>query len=319
MNTAHLHPSPAPLPGLENASVGAPITRLGVSLIPVYLHRRPTLTDVDVAGLIATGNNASVTIGEQPEAEVPTLLAENHGDALALLVSGQIVEGGLQTRVLNVSVLIDGRTKLPIPVSCVEQGRWGGGRQFRQGDTFAPRRVRRAKDETVAASVLSSGSKRTNQGRVWDAVASELTRMNVDDDSHRLSAAAIRFDEDRALAEAVRELRELGPLPGQCGIVVAHGKRIVSVEVFATPELLAAHWDALVNGILLDAPNSLPSSTPSLTRALRFVRRLATADATVTPGVGLGREHHVRTKRLVGQALVHDNFVVHASAFALAA
>lgn len=319
MNTTYLPDPPTALPGLEYASVGAPITRVGVSLIPIYIHRPVVSTDADLARRISTGNGASVTIGEQPEAEVPTLLAENHGDALALLVSGQIVEGGLQTRVLNVSVLIDGRTKLPIPVSCVEQGRWNGGSEFRPGVTYAPRRVRRAKDETVADSVRSSGSKRTNQGRVWDAVSSELTRMRVSDDSHCLSAAAIRFEDGGSIADAVSELRTLGPLPGQCGIVVAHGKRIVSVEVFATPELLAAHWDALVSGILLDAPNSIPSSRPSLTHALRFVRRLAAAEATVTPGVGLGREHHVRTKRLVGQALVHDNLVVHASAFALAA
>ena len=71
--------------------------------------------------------------------------------------------------------------------------------------------------------------------------------------------------------------------------------------------------------MLLDAPAAEPTSRPSLTRAVRFLRSLSKSEATVTDGVGLGREYHVRTAKLVAQALVHDGFVVHASAFALAA
>lgn len=318
MHTSFAPHQPAPpLTDLDRAAVGTPITRHGVSLVPVYLHHPPT--PLERPWRIRTGADASVTIAEQALAEVPTLVAENHGGELALLVSGQIVEGGLQTRVLNVSVLLDAHERRPIPVSCVEQGRWNGGDQFRAGNAFAPRRVRRAKDRTVGESLRGAGSKRSDQGMVWHAVAAELDRMDIHDHSGRLSAAEVRLDRDGQLAEATAELRELGPLPGQCGLVVAHGARIVSTELFATPEMLAAHWSALVNGIMLDAPDHDVPTRPSLTRALRFVRRLGDSSAVVTTGVGLGNEHHVRTSRLVGQALVLDDLVVHASAFALAA
>ena len=52
---------------------------------------------------------------------------------------------------------------------------------------------------------------------------------------------------------------------------------------------------------------------------MRFLARLGTGRAVVADGVGLGRERHVRTTRLVGQVLTLDDAVVHASAFALAA
>jgi hypothetical protein len=64
---------------------------------------------------------------------------------------------------------------------------------------------------------------------------------------------------------------------------------------------------------------------------VRFLRRFATAPNRVAPGVGLGREHHVSTPKVVGQAhhvstpkvvgqaLVWDDVLVHASMFAVAA
>lgn len=298
------------LPGLEHISVGAAISRLGISLIPVYLHGE-TLD-------LATGAAWGVSIAERPNAEVPTLVADNSGDRPALLVDGEIVEGGLQTRVINVSVLVAAHSQVLIPVSCVEQGRWNGSDSFQRGRSFAPRRVRRTKNVSIGENVRRSGNKRTDQGAVWSSVESELTRMNAASASGALTAGDTRLD-DPGVMQTVDDLCRRGPLPGQCGVVVAHGARIVSAELFATPAMLAAHWEALIRGVLLDAPATEPTSRPSLTRAVRFLRDLSKSEATVTDGVGLGHEYHLRTSKLVAQALVHDGFIVHASAFALAA
>ena len=94
---------------------------------------------------------------------------------------------------------------------------------------------------------------------------------------------------------------------------------MISVELFGSPEMFAAHWNALVASIMLDAPGYPPTSRPSVSAALRFVRRLATAPAAVQKGVGLGVEVHVRNHKVVAQALVDDGVVLHASAVALAA
>jgi hypothetical protein len=259
-----------------------------------------------------------VVITEQPQAEVPTLVADNRTGRLVLLVAGETVLGGLQNRVLNVSILLPANGRVLVPVSCVEQGRWNTGGAFSSGRSFAPRRVRRAKVSTVADSVRLHNAKFADQGLVWSTVGAELSRHDAFSPSLALAAADDRLDGDRGMADALAELEQFGPLPGQCGVVVAHGSRIVSAEVFATAALFAEHWAALVRGFLLDAPGGKVGA-PSATRALRFLHRLATSIPTVTDGVGLGREHHVRTARLVAQALVVDETIVHATAFALAA
>ena len=303
--------STIPFPTLEHAAVGRPISRCGVSLFPVYVHG----LQLD----IATGPTSGVVISEQPSAEVPTLVADNPTDRPALLVAGETVVGGRQNRVLNVSVLIDAKGHVLVPVSCVEQGRWHEGGDFQRGSSFATRRVRRAKTVGVVESVRQSGIKDSDQGAVWNVVGSELHRLKTFSSSAALSAADNHIESDATLARAIEELEAFGALPGQCGVVVAHGSRVVSAEVFATPTMLAAHWGALTRGMLLDAPESEPTSRPSATQALRFLRRIASSTPIITDGVGLGREHHVRTSRLVAQTLVVDATIVHATAFALAA
>jgi len=295
---------------LERASVGRPITRGGVSLFPIYIHGG--------GGIDIGARPADVQITEQGSAEVPTITVTNSGQRPALLVEGETVTGGQQNRVLNVSVLVPGGATINVPVSCVEAGRWNGRSAFERGRTFAPRRVRRVKNMTVSDSVKRGGTKSSDQGAVWNSIDYELDRLKVDSSTRSIHASELLFEADSSLAIAAQELVGVGPLPGQCGIVLGHGKRIVAAEIFATPELLAANWEALIRAALLDAPERIEGS-PSVSRALRFVTRIGTARGTSSPGVGLGEELHMETTRMVAQALTLDGAVVHASAFALAA
>ena len=308
-----------PITVLEHAAIGAPITRAGVSLFPVYLFQPLTVP-------VVTGRADAIQIAEADEESVPTLSVTSLIDEPFLLLEGETVAGGLQQRTLNVSVLIPPRQRLDIPVSCVEAGRWGGTRTFTGSSGQVSRRVRRAKSATVAENLRRSGHKRSDQGAVWESVGFELDRLDLASPTGNFAAADQVFaaapgagrDEHLKLARAAAELAELGPLQGQCGVVVAHGSRVVAAEVLATPELLAEQWAAMTRAHLLDAPLRV-SGRPSASKALRFVRRLAQGASTEAAGVGLGTERHVCTSRLVGQILTWDDAVVHASAFALAA
>jgi len=320
--------APTPITGLDRAAVGAPITRAGVSAFPIYVVG--TLPQP-----VITGVPDAVKISEAEVASVPTLSVTSVIDDPFLLVEGETIAGGRQQRTLNVTVLVPPRERLDIPVSCVEAGRWGGGSEFTGSSGQVSRRVRRAKSVTVAENVRRSGGKRSDQSLIWDTVGYELNRLGVESDTANFAAAEAVFDRpdrdrdrDRGrgrgrgrherLAEAAAELTDLGPLPGQCGVVVAHGSRIVAAEIFATPDLLAGQWAAMVRAQVLDAPERV-EGRPSASRALRFLQRLAAGDAVEAAGVGLGVERHIRTRRLVGQALVWDGSLVHASGFALAA
>ena len=55
------------------------------------------------------------------------------------MLDGTELRGGKQTRVLNTTVLLGGRSETRIPVSCIEVGRWGDAwGQFKSGSHCPP-------------------------------------------------------------------------------------------------------------------------------------------------------------------------------------
>ncbi len=294
------------IPNLDRAAVGRPITRLGISLFPVYLPGN-NLEE------IATGANSGLVIEELNASRVPSIEVTNPTNRPVLITEGEQLIGGLQDRVLNTSVLVAPSTHLDIPVSCLEQGRWGDRRDFGRGRAFAPRRTRRAKNASVADSIRREGSRRSDQAAVWSAIDQELAHLGVDSGTRAVRDAEQFLRRDRQRAHVIRSLARRGPLPGQCGVVVAHGRRVVAIEIFGNHDLLIPHWEGLVRSHLMERPTA--NGHPSATRVLYRISRFAEARAVANRGVGLGTELHVNDRRTVGQALIHDGALVHASAF----
>src|SRR3954454_4072594 len=68
-------------------------------------------------------------------ASVNDLLVLNPTDKNVLLYEGEEVLGEQQNRAFDVSVLLAAGSRLQVPVSCVEHGRWDG---ERHGEDFSP-------------------------------------------------------------------------------------------------------------------------------------------------------------------------------------
>lgn len=300
--TNHSH-----LPNLETAAIGSPITRLEVSFFPIYLM------DADLPE-IATGRDSGLVISELEDPAVPTLLAHNPTREPILVVEGQHFLGGKQNRTINGTVLVPAMAKLEIPVSCLEQRRWGRAEAYRQAETFAPRRVRLRKEESVNQSMLQTGSRHSDQDAVWNEVDDVLQEAGT----HSETAAASVIDDvylrESRRGEAVEDLVRRGPLPRQSGIAVTHGRWVAAIELFGSPELLKAHWEALIRSYLLESVRAL--GRPSPTRVLRILGRFGSLKSQNAPGVGLGIDQRVEDRRIVGQALTLDGVIVHGSAFA---
>jgi hypothetical protein len=296
---------------LDTISIGRPITRDPFTLYPLYTHGV-------VAPPYVTGPEARdvLVVEETPSASVPVLSATVLGERPVLLVEGEVFLGGLQDRVVNVSILLGaGRTE--VPVSCVEAGRWRDGNRFERAGWHAPRRVRATVNASVTASARG-GRRLSDQSAVWAAVDDTL-------DARRIASPTAALRESMADREgagradrAVAELVALGPLPDQTGVVAAVGSRVVLAEVFDRPSSLAVYWPELLAGLSVEGemPHGRP---PRLEVALSFVRRLRHADRLVVDGVGLGRETRFSRRGQVASALEWEGALVHLSSYALAA
>ena len=291
---------------LETVTVGAPIERCGISLFPLYLPENELPA-------IATGEASGLVIDELDTASVQALRATNPTNKPVLLVEGEHFLGGKQNRAVNTSVLVDSMSSLEVPVSCLEQGRWGSRMSWRRADAFAPARVRATKRAGVSRSMRESGSRHGDQDSVWEEVGATLRSEGVA--SHTEAAAdldaTVRWQSSRA--EAVAKLVEKGPLKGQCGIAVAVGGRIASMDLFGAPHLLAPHWGKLVRSHFVEQGPDLAGRQPSRDQVQALVQRFGCAPGQNTPGVGLGTEHRIADIELTGQALTLDGAVVHAA------
>ncbi|MXZ90387.1 MAG: hypothetical protein F4W95_07170 [Chloroflexi bacterium] len=303
------------LPNIETMTLGRPVNRLGISFIPVYLMTN-ALPD------IATGDDSGLEVNELDSPEVATLSVANPTHRPILAIQGEQLVGGDQNRTLNVSVLIPPLGRRQVPVSCLEQGRWGNRRNFARGSAIAPNSVRMTLLRSVGASACGAqSSQESDQGRVWEDVRGELqTRGVISQNQAMADADDAPMLQDPERNAAANELTKLGPLPGQCGLVVAHRNRAVSADIMGSPALFAAHWERLVRAHLSERVSTqAPGQSPlewdaAVGPALRILTRMSMESRRPLDAVGMGNEHHVEGKGYVGHALTLGNATVHAVA-----
>ena len=159
---------------LDTFQLGEPVEHRGIVVTPLFPRRDPVAAYITLDEALPRGLRITET---SDSGSVPELFVENPTDSAVLLYDGEELVGAKQNRILNVSVLVGAGAKLPIPVSCVEQGRWS-----RRSDAFGSAKhishshLRRRKAETLAAQPLARG---LAQGDVWDEVREKQTRMGV--------------------------------------------------------------------------------------------------------------------------------------------
>jgi len=162
---------------LATILTGEPVTHGALAVIPLLA---PNLDDPDWLTLDEAGDRARVT--EVSKAgSVSFLQVANGADRPLLLLDGEELLGAKQNRILNTTVLVAAHTEVTIPVSCVEQGRWGyRGRQFRPGDASLYASLRARKAAHVSQSVRAGRGHRADQGEVWAHLAERASQLQVD-------------------------------------------------------------------------------------------------------------------------------------------
>ncbi len=123
--------------------VGQPLRYKSLSVFPLF-----TESNGNIDYLLADEaiGEKLLTVEEVSEAgSVPDLLVENKGNTRVLFIEGEELIGAKQNRILNTSILIAAKSKARIPVSCVEQGRWGyKSKFFGSSGSHSPSKLRYA-------------------------------------------------------------------------------------------------------------------------------------------------------------------------------
>jgi hypothetical protein len=245
---------------------------------------------------------------------VPTLKVHNKGDALAFLMAGEQLAGGKQNRVLNASILVAPHSELPIPVSCVERGRWAyRGPRFGSAGSSSHSKLRKMMHLHATESYRSLGTPTSKQGEVWQEVDRKLQETGSHSDTAMLEQAYL--DTQAVLSGDVGALT---PPDGVSGAVFAYGGKVVGFDLFDRPATLAKLWPKLVRAYALDAYVTKEASGRTVTRdeVEAWLRQAADAKEEVFKSPGVGDDVRVQGKELVAAGLVIDERPVHVEAFA---
>jgi hypothetical protein len=289
--------------------VGDAVRHQALSVFPLF---SATSGEVDYRLSDAAFSDQSLLVEEVSEGgSVPLLLVENKGDLRVLFLEGEELVGAKQNRILNTSVLVAAHTKTKIPVSCVEQGRWGyKSRYFGSSGSHSPSKLRRTLKASVSRSVKQKRGYTSDQREVWKEVACLHAAHGVESGTAAMSDA---FDNYQHRIAAFRE--KLKYVDGATGVAVAIGENVVAIDVFDKPSTCQKVWDRLLSGVVLDALEA--GETDRYVVVADVEQLIATAQDLTweqSEAVGEGEEYRAESQRGDhASALSFEQTVVHGS------
>jgi len=191
----------------------------------------------------------SAQVSEVDEAgSVPSLLVANRSARPLLIPEGDVLIGAKQERGVNITVIVAAGSKLVLPVSCVEHGRWSRVSANFAVAFSAPPALRRDKVRSAQRNREQGAEAQSDQGQVWNSVHAMLARSGVASPTQSMS------DLFRARGSAVHEYKDRLSLPENArGFLAACGERVIGLDLYESPAALRKVWPRLSEGYFLEA------------------------------------------------------------------
>ena len=280
---------------------GTPVPIGAVTLVPLYSKGEWLQADL-LEESIARGHTTVTEVGEQ--GTVNLLSVHHQGPQVLLLLDGEEVVGAKQNRVFNASFLVPPGATVEIPVSCVEHGRWQyRSAAFASSERTLSSRARSSKLLRTSDSVTTVGRYDADQQAVWSDVEAYLDRTET-----RSPTAAFADAAERRLAAVENRIPE--PLPGQTGVAVVHGDRLVSIDILGSPDLFRRSWRKIARGILAEVYDGSTPATDAVTTVRTAIAQLASIPVARATPPGCGETLHGKEGLAVG-AVVRNGNVYH--------
>ena len=264
----HMPVSPTFRPPTAETSVLSPLRAWLDALAP---GQAVSLDGLSVIALIAPASDeplprtrplgealasGEVIVREHARPRVDRLVLENAGDAWVLGLAGELVVGGKQDRALSEPLLVAPGERRDVAANCVERGRWSTGDRFASGGGLVDPQTR-----TIVQTGRSlRGNPAETQHTVWSSVGTSSQRVGVRSPTESYRAV---------LAARARRAEALAPLlphqPGQRGLLVISGDRLVCCDVFADEALFAHYRPQLLGSIVAELERKHARATRSKT------------------------------------------------------
>ena len=262
----------------------------------------------------ALSQNLIEIVEKDDGGSVPELRVMNKSNEMILILDGEELVGAKQNRIVNTTILVQGKTTIVIPVSCVEHGRWSyDSPRFQSKERMMSSNLRAMKSEQVNYSVRSSGEFRSDQGAIWDGIAEKADRMGAPSPT---GAMAAMYEKERPTIEEY--VKPFHLIESQVGAIFMINGKVAGLDAFGKPETFLRVFKKLLESYALDAidwhdPDKEYKALKS--EVTKFRKAALAADAESHPAVGLGTDFRMESKKVTGFALALGEQVIHVSIF----
>jgi len=247
-------------------------------------------------------------ISEKAQASVPEVLMENTGEKAVFLMSGEIIKGGKQTRVVKQDTIIEAKQKVAVPVFCIERSRWSGGKKFSGSHNIAP------------ASIQDHINRGAGQSHVWSAVEERSRALGVQSATGSLDEVLDSKEVQDRYERAHKDLGEFSP-PDTIGIAVADARtgRVVGLELFGRRDLFEELQEKLIEGYATDlvltrgAPDVRSRKKVTEEDVMVFVRRALKGESKYEDTPGSGRGVDLVSGSMRGKGVALGEHAIHLS------
>lgn len=169
---------------------------------------------------------------------VNTLTIENFSDQPIYLMSGEIITGGMQDRVIAQDMVVQPRSgQVDVPVFCVEKGRWTGNTKKNKFKNY----------HDASMHLREVVDRKQNQSAVWDEIAKENRRDRVRSNTEAYTAHANSAEYIRRENEYLEFFNEkFMNKENIVGIVGVTGGVVIGCDLFASPDLFYREYNNLI-------------------------------------------------------------------------
>jgi hypothetical protein len=289
---------------LDQVEIYAEIDCGRLAVFPVRLRSGDPLRGAWLS-MDQANSRGVLVLSEKPGGgQVPVVTAENGSrDQYVLLLSGELLSGGKQTRTVRQDVIVAPGRRVEVPVFCVEARRWEGESRFQPGASLLPQ------------SIHQELRKGADQDRIWAEVARNNAALRAENETGSLELALRSAHVRDRLAEVRGKL--LRDIPGDAaGLIVVGQGRALGAAFFGRADLARALLPKVLDSYTVDVvikqgrPAPPPGVDPQQV-AIDFFERVRRGGSrhAATPGAGTG----IRTQSpgLVGDGVGFGDALVH--------
>lgn len=236
----------------------------------------------------------------------------NLSDKYVFFMDGDILVGAKQNRVLNTSVLVAPNSKITLPVSCVEQGRWSAiSDKFNASDYITPQKLRAKKSRAVEENLKYQKSFMAKQGEVWDDVDNYSMSFSIK--SPTMNLMDIYENKKKDFESFIDNF----PVNEDAnGLAIFTDRELLNVDLFNRTDIYREYYPKILRSTamevfaLKDKQNNITEAEAKY-KTLDLFDNLEKINYTKHNGVGVGDEKRYNSNKLTGLELTYKNHLIH--------